>query len=93
MTVQKVTLYNNNLCPYAARAILAVAETGHQDIEVVEIDLGTPRPDWYLKVNPYGQVPALKIEDDQGGEPQVVLESLFVAEFLSDLHPEAKYEF
>lgn len=91
MTVQKFTLYNNSLCPYAARAILALSETGHKDTEIVEIDLSVPRPDWFLKLNPYGQVPTLKIEDsNDGSDHQIVLESLFVAEYFSDLHPEAK---
>ena len=91
MTVQKFTLYNNNLCPYAARAILALTETGHKNTEIVDIDLSVPRPEWYLKLNPYGQVPALKIEDgSDGNDYQMVLESLFVAEYISDLHPEAK---
>ncbi|KAF9413837.1 hypothetical protein BGZ94_000596 [Podila epigama] len=84
MTVPKLTLYNANVCPYAARAVIALAET-HQEHEVVPIDLATPRPEWYLKdINPYGQVPALKI-----GEDHIVLESLLVAEYVADLHPEA----
>ncbi|KAF8931563.1 Charged multivesicular body protein 2A [Haplosporangium bisporale] len=70
-------------CPYAARAVLAMAET-KQAHEVVQIDLNTPRPDWYLHINPYGQVPALKIDDKD-----VLFESLIVAEYISDLHPEA----
>ncbi|KAG0057855.1 hypothetical protein BGZ83_000042 [Gryganskiella cystojenkinii] len=91
MTVQKFTLYNNSLCPYAARAILALTETGHKNTEIVEIDLSVPRPEWFLKLNPYGQVPTLKIEDSKSdNDHQIVLESLFVAEYLSDLHPEAK---
>ncbi|KAK3827286.1 MAG: glutathione S-transferase [Linnemannia gamsii] len=84
MTAPKLVLYNSNLCPYAARAVLALAET-NQEYEVVPIDLSVPRPDWYLKdINPYGQVPALKIDDKD-----IILESLFVAEYVADLHPEA----
>jgi len=61
-----------------------MAET-KQAHEKVEIDLSVPRPDWYLReINPYGQVPALKIDDKY-----VVLESLFVAEYLADLNPQA----
>ncbi|KAF9093010.1 hypothetical protein BGX27_001689 [Mortierella sp. AM989] len=81
---QKFVLYTNRFCPFAARAVLALAETKHA-YEAVSIDLNTPRPDWYLKdINPYGQVPALKINDKD-----IVLESLLVAEYLADLHPEA----
>ncbi|KAK3834463.1 MAG: thioredoxin-like protein [Linnemannia gamsii] len=84
MTVPKFTLYNANYCPFAARAVLALAET-NQEHDVVELDLSVPRPDWYLKdINPYGQVPALKI-----GEDHIILESLIVAEYIADIHPEA----
>ncbi|KAI1300089.1 hypothetical protein EDD11_006334 [Mortierella claussenii] len=84
MTGPKLVLYNADVCPYAARAVIALAET-QADHEVVPIDLSVPRPDWYLKdINPYGQVPALKIDDKD-----IILESLFVAEYLVDLHPEA----
>ncbi|KAG0315401.1 hypothetical protein BGZ99_007487 [Dissophora globulifera] len=81
---EKIVLYNHLLCPFAARAVIALAETKHE-YEEVTIDLTQPRPDWYLKdINPYGQVPAVKIDDKH-----VIYESLFVAEYLSDLHPEA----
>ncbi|KAK3813513.1 MAG: thioredoxin-like protein [Linnemannia elongata] len=84
MSVQKLVLYNYKYCPFAARAVLALAETKHA-YENVEIDLSVPRPDWYLKdINPYGQVPALKVNDKD-----VIIESLFVAEYIADLHPEA----
>ncbi|KAF8979562.1 hypothetical protein BGZ46_005270 [Entomortierella lignicola] len=82
-SVQKLVLYSYRFCPFAARAVLALAET-KQAHEVVDIDLNSPRPDWYLKeINPYGQVPALKINDKD-----IVLESLLVAEYVADLHPE-----
>ncbi|KAF9586731.1 hypothetical protein BGW38_006273 [Lunasporangiospora selenospora] len=60
-----------------------MAET-NQAHEEIQIDLNTPRPDWYLHISPFGRVPALKVNDHD-----VVLESLFVAEFICDLHPEA----
>ncbi|KAF9167544.1 hypothetical protein BGX21_000073 [Mortierella sp. AD011] len=84
MTTPKLVLYNSSLCPYAARAVIALAETNTEH-EVVSIDLSVPRPEWYLKdINPYGQVPALKVDDKD-----VILESLFVAEYVADLHPES----
>ncbi|KAG0062803.1 hypothetical protein BGZ89_010390 [Linnemannia elongata] len=77
MTAPKLVLYNSDACPYAARAVIALAET-NQDHEVIPIDLSVPRPEWYLKdINPYGQVPALKIDDKD-----IILESLFVADLL-----------
>ncbi|KAF9187489.1 hypothetical protein BGZ51_001273 [Haplosporangium sp. Z 767] len=84
MTAPKLTLYNSVACPYAARAVLALAET-NQEAEIIPIDLKVPRPEWYLKdINPYGQVPALKVNDNV-----VILESLIVAEYIIDLHPES----
>ncbi|KAF9434568.1 hypothetical protein BGZ76_007796 [Entomortierella beljakovae] len=84
MTQKKLVLYNAHICPYAARAVIALDETKTEH-EVIPIDLNVPRPEWYLKdINPYGQVPALKVDDKD-----IILESLFVAEYVSDLHPEA----
>ncbi|KAF9988438.1 hypothetical protein BGZ75_009385 [Mortierella antarctica] len=84
MAALKLVLYKSYICPFAARAVLAMAET-KQLHEAVEIDLDAPRPDWFLKdINPYGQVPALNVNDKD-----VVLESLIVAEYIADLHPEA----
>ncbi|KAK3817401.1 MAG: thioredoxin-like protein [Benniella sp.] len=83
MTGHNFVLYNSFYCPYAARAVIAFEETGAEH-EVVPIDLKVPRPEWYLKdINPYGQVPALKIDDKD-----ILLESLIVAEYLADLFPE-----
>ncbi|KAG0245904.1 thioredoxin-like protein [Mortierella sp. GBAus27b] len=85
MTVPKFTLYTNKYCPYVARAAIALAETHHEH-DKVEIDLTVPRPDWYLKdINPYGQVPALKVNDDN-----IILESLIVAEYIAEIHPESE---
>ncbi|KAF9571120.1 hypothetical protein EC968_000978 [Mortierella alpina] len=84
MTAPKLVLYNSDACPYAARAVIALDETKQQH-EVIPIDLKVPRPEWYLKdINPYGQVPALKVDDKD-----IILESLLVAEYVADLHPEA----
>ena len=84
MTVPKLTLYSAPYCPYAARAVLAFAETNLEH-EVVSIDLTVPRPEWYLKdINPYGQVPALKVNDNH-----IVLESLIVVDYIANLSPES----
>ncbi|KAG0348742.1 hypothetical protein BG004_004318 [Podila humilis] len=83
MTGQKLTFYSNEYCPYVARARIVFEETKEAK-ETIEIDLTTPRPEWYLRdINPYGQVPAIVVNDEH-----VILESLIVAEYLADLHPE-----
>ncbi|KAG0236270.1 glutathione S-transferase [Mortierella sp. GBAus27b] len=84
MTKPELILYNNFGCPYAARAVIAIAET-KADPTVIDIDITVPRPDWYLQdINPYGQVPALKVDNKD-----VILESLIVVEYLAELYPEA----
>jgi hypothetical protein len=47
----KITLYTNHRCPYAHRAHIAIKELGLPYEEVI-IDLDTPRPQWYLDINP-----------------------------------------
>ncbi|KAF9972259.1 hypothetical protein BGZ73_004663 [Actinomortierella ambigua] len=84
MSTPKHTLYSSELCPYAQRARVAILETGFKATEV-EIDLSTPREPWYLEINPYGQVPALKLE----GEDFVFLESKFVAKYIAELSPKS----
>ncbi|KAI4127262.1 MAG: hypothetical protein LQ347_004675 [Umbilicaria vellea] len=47
----KITLYTNHGCPWAQRAHIVLKELDLPYEEVI-IDLDTPRPDWYLKINP-----------------------------------------
>lgn len=47
----KITFYTNDLCPWAHRAAITLQELD-LPCEKVVIDLETPRPDWYLKINP-----------------------------------------
>jgi len=75
-----ITLYTNHGCPWAHRAHIALKELGLQYEEVI-IDLDTPRPDWYLKINPRGLVPSIKYGNE------IITESAIVTQFLADLHP------
>ncbi|KAF9976971.1 hypothetical protein BGZ73_007375 [Actinomortierella ambigua] len=84
MTANTPILYSSTLCPWAQRARIAAAETGFV-AETVEIDLAKPREAWYLEVNPYGQVPALKLP----GDDFIILESAIVAQYIAEQHPEA----
>lgn len=47
----KITLYTNHRCPYAQRAHITLDELKLPYEEVI-IDLDTPRPQWYLDINP-----------------------------------------
>ncbi|KAF9976972.1 hypothetical protein BGZ73_007376 [Actinomortierella ambigua] len=79
----KLTLYSSSVCPYAQRAVIALKLAG-VEAEIVEIDLSVPREEWYLKINPYGAVPALKIGDDDF----YILESQIVAQYILSLNPD-----
>ena len=50
----KIHLYTNHRCPYAHRAHIALQELGLEFEETI-IDLDTPRPKWYLDINPRGE--------------------------------------
>ena len=73
----------NGMCPYAARTLIVLIELG-LPYETVEI---TGKPDWYLKINPRGKVPALRVPY-HGNE--VVYESAICDEYLCDLDYDIK---
>ncbi|KAJ2369376.1 hypothetical protein H4S01_001042 [Coemansia sp. RSA 2610] len=77
------TLYSNELCPYAQRALRAL-NTANVPYKVESIDLKN-KPSWYHLVNPQLKVPALRTPDGT-----ILIESLVVAEFVADQFPEAK---
>ncbi|WP_050589152.1 glutathione S-transferase family protein [Mesorhizobium sp. LSHC412B00] len=75
-----IELFVAQLCPYAHRVRLALAEKGLQATEI-EIDLRN-KPAWFLKLTPTGKVPLLR---HQG---QYVRESAIICEYLDDAFPE-----
>nr|AYN44473.1 glutathione S-transferase O1 [Brachionus calyciflorus] len=79
----KLRLYSMVFCPYAQRARLVLAAK-NIPFEVVNIKLKV-KPEWYLKVNPLGQVPCLHFDDGR-----TLPESLLVSEYLDDTYPENK---
>lgn len=72
--------YSNDVCPFAYRVRLALAEKAI-DHELQTIDL-LDIPDWYYDISPTGKVPLLKRGDD------VVWESTVINEFLEDTYLE-----
>ena len=54
-TAPKIHLYTNHRCPFAQRAHIVLEELGLPFEETI-IDLDTPRPQWYLDINPRGKV-------------------------------------
>ncbi|GFH53673.1 glutathione S-transferase [Chaetoceros tenuissimus] len=66
-----------NTCPYVQRTHIALQELG-LPFDITEVS-GMPKPDWYLRINPRGKVPALK------KDTTVIYESAICNEFLCDL--------
>ena len=55
-TAPQIHLYTNHRCPYAHRAHIVLEELKLPFEETI-IDLDTPRPQWYLDINPRGKLP------------------------------------
>ncbi|CAI4229048.1 unnamed protein product [Auanema sp. JU1783] len=77
-----VRIYSMRFCPWAQRALFYVARHGVRS-EVINIDLKN-KPEWYFKIHPKGQVPALQYNG------QIVLESALIPEFLDDTFPDTR---
>lgn len=77
------TLYNADLSPYAARVRLAVYWKGLEDQIAFEAPPGGLKSEAYLKENPLGKVPALKLDDGF-----CLPESELILEYIEDSHPQ-----
>ena len=84
-----VTLYTNRLCPWAHRAQITLRALKIPYEEVI-IPLDRPREPWYLKINPRGLVPSLKISNGIL-EDEIVTESAIVSTFIADMFPNSSF--
>ncbi|RUS91994.1 hypothetical protein EGW08_000207 [Elysia chlorotica] len=77
-------IYSMRFCPFAQRTRLVLA---HKNIpcEVVNVDL-VKKPDWFLALNPLGQVPVLQIDD------KIIPESTATCDWLDDVYPENRLQ-
>lgn len=73
-------------CPFAARVHL-VLDAKRIPYRTVNINL-VNKPDWLFEANPSGKVPCLQLVDKPGAP--FVYESLLIAEYLDQVHPEPK---
>jgi glutathione S-transferase len=79
-----ITFFTNVACPYAARAHIALMESGIA-YDHIEIDL-RDKPNWYPSVNPRSKVPAL-IDNTPGHvlkKDEVLIESALLAQYIAD---------
>jgi glutathione S-transferase len=79
MSIPKLKLISNNLCPYVQRAVITLLE---KDIphEREYIDLAN-KPDWFLALSPLGKIPVLVVDDE------VLFESAVICEYLDEITP------
>lgn len=81
-----LTLYDFPTSGNARKVRLLLAELG-LDFEHVAVPRPRPRPDWYLEVNPFGGVPAIRDGDLVLAESQAILRYLATREGRDDLYP------
>lgn len=77
----KLELVSHKLCPYVHRAAITLREKGIA-FERREIDLKN-KPEWFLKLSPYGKVPLLLADG------VALFESTAICEFIDETHPPA----
>lgn len=79
MTLQiKPELISFKLCPFVQKSVIALLEK-KVDFDITYIDLSN-KPDWFLKISPFGKVPVLKVGDS------VLFESSVINEYLDEVN-------
>jgi len=78
--MNELQFYSNDVCPFAYRVRLTLAEKKitHQSHTIDLLDI----PEWYYEVSPTGKVPLLKQGDN------VIWESSIINEYLEDAYPD-----
>ena len=74
-----IDIYGTSGCPYVHRTRLVMIEKGI-DFALTIIDTKN-KPDWFLKISPYGKVPVIKHGD------VVLYESAIINEYLNEVFP------
>lgn len=81
--MSQLDLYSMAVCPFAQRARIMLRLKGI-DFSLTELDITRPRPDWFLDMNPLGQVPVIRHEG------KLLNESSVICEYLEDAFPEPR---
>lgn len=76
----RLHLISFDLCPFVQRSVITLLEK-QVPFEVTYIDLAD-KPDWFLKISPFGKVPVLKVDDEH-----VIFESAVINEFVDEVTP------
>lgn len=72
------TLISFKLCPYVQRSVINLLFKKVK-YEIKYIDLAN-KPDWFLKISPFGKVPVLQVENE------VLFESAVINEYLDEVY-------
>ena len=75
----ELEIISSTTCPFAQRTRMVLLEKGI-DFTLTEIDLNS-KPDWFLKISPYGKVPVVRHGDT------VIFESAVINEYLEEVFP------
>lgn len=73
---------SSSTCPFAQRTRMVLLEK-EIDFKLTEIDLNA-KPDWFLKISPYGKVPVVR-----HGET-VIFESAVINEYIEEVFPKRR---
>lgn len=84
-------LYDHPRSSNALKVRFLMAELG-LECERVEVPLSSPRPDWYLALNPVGLIPALEDDGLLLSESNAILRYLASREAADGLYPAAPRE-
>lgn len=79
MTMEKPELISFKLCPFVQRSLITLLYK-EIDYSITYIDLAN-KPDWFLKISPFGKVPLLKTDGE------VLFESAIINEYLDEITP------
>jgi glutathione S-transferase len=73
-------LISFKICPYVQRSVITLNYKS-TPYKITHIDLAAP-PAWFKTISPFGQVPLLRINENQ-----VIFESAVINEFLDEITP------
>ncbi len=79
----EVRIYSIAVCPFAQRTRMLL-QLKNVAFELIEIDITRPRPQWFLALNPLGQVPVI---EHRG---RVLNESSVINEYLDEEFPQLR---
>ena len=85
---EKYSVCRNSIVSLSVSFKIIVDRYRYEEININLVE----KPEWYLKKNPPGQVPALEWIDEKSNETRFVPESLVVSDFLDEKYPQTRLQ-